>query len=86
LTNESIYDNIIHKGEKMTKRKRVGIYIDVNVWKAFNKEIKPTGQSVSRVLETVMRVATSKDAEPIYNIFDSIFQMGKKYGNIPDDK
>jgi hypothetical protein len=86
-----LWYNDYTRGDRMKKeqesfRKRRNIFIDEKVWRAFQKEIKPTGQSVSRVLETIMRVSTSKDAEPIFKIFDSIFEVGKKYGNIPDDK
>jgi hypothetical protein len=66
----------------MTKeiiRHRKGLYIDDAVWKKFQKQIKPTGQSVSRVIETVMRVATAEESEQVYNIFDSVFEAVKKH-------
>jgi hypothetical protein len=63
----------------MGKRKRIDLYIDEDVIEAYKKEIAPTGQSVSRVLETVMRISTSKNADKIMNIFDTMFEAVKKH-------
>jgi hypothetical protein len=63
----------------MGKRKRVNIWIDEDVYKAYEKEIEPTGQSVSRVLETVMRISTSKKADRIMKIFDTMFEAVSKH-------
>jgi hypothetical protein len=65
--------------EKKIKRKGFKVYIDEDVWNKYHKVIKPTGQSVSRVLETMMRITTSEDAEGIYDIFDQMFEVAKKH-------
>lgn len=60
-------------------RKHYNMTFDEEVFEKYKKAIEPTGQSVSRVLETVMRLTTSKKADIIYSIFDKMFEVAKKH-------
>ncbi len=51
-------------------RRSITIYIDRKVWSAFEKFIKPSGSSPSRMLETIMRVAVDPK---VARIWESIY-------------
>ena len=59
-------------------RKKFAIYVDEDVYHEFEESIRDTGISVSRMIEMVMRANCSKHGKTIGEIFDSIFEMGKK--------
>ena len=50
------------KGERVS----ITIYLDKNVWNEFQKFIAPSGISVSRMMETIMRVACNPQSAVIW--------------------
>jgi hypothetical protein len=52
--------------ENYKRRRSITIYIDRKVWNAFDKFIKPSGVSPSRMLEAIMRVAVDPGAARIW--------------------
>jgi hypothetical protein len=67
------------------KKERVSItiYLDKKVWNDFQKFIAPSGISVSRMMEAIMRVACNPEAAIIwegiyYAILKTISEIQKK--------
>jgi len=60
------------------KREGTNLYIDQKVFKEFEKSIKGTGLSVSRMVELMMRVSISKEGKQLENVFDALFEFKKK--------
>ena len=54
--------------EALEKEERVSItiYLDKKVWNQFQKFIAPSGISVSRMMETIMRVACNPESAVIW--------------------
>jgi hypothetical protein len=48
------------------ERVSITIYLDKKVWKDFQKFIAPSGISVSRMMEAIMRVACNPEAAIIW--------------------
>jgi len=48
------------------ERVSITIYLDKNVWNGFQKFIAPSGISVSRMMEAIMRVACNPEAAVIW--------------------
>jgi len=65
------------------ERVSITIYLDKKVWNDFQKFIAPTGISVSRMIEAIMRVACNPQAAIIweriyYAILKTISEIQKK--------
>ena len=56
------------RGDAQEKEERVSItiYLDKKVWNDFQKFIAPSGISVSRMMEAIMRVACNPEAAIIW--------------------
>ncbi len=52
--------------EKKEERVSITIYLDKKVWNDFQKFIAPSGVSVSRMMEGIMRVACNPEAAAIW--------------------
>jgi hypothetical protein len=50
------------KGERVS----ITIYLDKKVWNDFQRFIAPSGLSVSRMMETIMRVACNPESATIW--------------------
>jgi hypothetical protein len=53
-------------GKEKEERVSITIYLDKRVWNEFQKFIAPSGISVSRMMETIMRVACNPEAAIIW--------------------
>lgn len=63
----------------MVQRRRITLWLDSDLFEKFNESIKETGLSASRVIETVMRVNVSKHGAAIQDIFEAVFNIGRKH-------
>ena len=52
--------------QKKGERVSITIYLDKKVWNNFQKFIAPSGLSVSRMMEAIMRVACNPEAALIW--------------------
>ena len=52
--------------QKKEERVSITIYLDKKVWNDFQKFIAPSGISVSRMMEAIMRVACNPEAAIIW--------------------
>ena len=52
--------------QKKEERVSITIYLDKKVWNEFQKFIAPSGISVSRMMETIMRVACNPESAVIW--------------------
>ena len=73
------------RGVAREKEERVSItiYLDKKVWSDFQKFIAPSGISVSRMMETIMRVACNPESAVIwegiyYSILKTISEIRTK--------
>ena len=69
--------------QKKEERVSITIYLDKKVWNDFQKFIAPSGISISRMMEAIMRVACNPDAAIIweriyYAILKAISEIGTK--------
>jgi hypothetical protein len=69
--------------EKKEERVSITIYLDKKVWNDFQKFIAPSGVSVSRMMEGIMRVACNPGAAAIweriyYAILKAISEVERK--------
>jgi hypothetical protein len=63
------------KGQQKEERVSITIYLDKKVWNEFQKFIAPSGISVSRMMEAIMRVACNPEAAVIWErIYYSILK------------
>jgi hypothetical protein len=53
-------------GREKEERVSITIYLDKRVWNDFQKFIAPSGISVSRMMEAIMRVACNPEAAIIW--------------------
>jgi hypothetical protein len=64
-----VYSKGARKGKRaQDKEERVSItiYLDKKVWNEFQKFIAPSGMSVSRMMEAIMRVACNPESAIIW--------------------
>jgi hypothetical protein len=54
------------RGSHQKDRVSITIYLDKRVWNDFQKFIAPSGISVSRMMEAIMRVACNPEAATIW--------------------
>ena len=52
--------------QEKEERVSITVYLDKNVWNDFQKFIAPSGISVSRMMEAIMRVACNPEAAIIW--------------------
>jgi hypothetical protein len=70
-------------GSREKDRVSITIYLDKRVWNDFEKFIAPSGISVSRMMEAIMRVACNPESAIIwegiyYAILKTISEIQKK--------
>jgi hypothetical protein len=53
-------------GKEKEERVSITVYLDKRVWNDFQKFIAPSGISVSRMMEAIMRVACNPEAAVIW--------------------
>jgi hypothetical protein len=53
-------------GREKEERVSITIYLDKRVWNQFQKFIAPSGISVSRMMESIMRVACNPESAVIW--------------------
>jgi len=71
--------------QEKEERVSITIYLDKKVWNQFQKFIAPSGISVSRMMETIMRVACNPESAVIwegiyYAILKTISEIQTKEG------
>src|SRR5512136_621749 len=54
------------RGQEKEERVSITIYLDKKVWNEFQKFIAPSGMSVSRMMEAIMRVACNPESALIW--------------------
>jgi hypothetical protein len=71
------------RGQQKEERVSITIYLDKKVWNEFQKFIAPSGLSVSRMMESIMRVACDPQSAVIwegiyYAILKTISEIQKR--------
>ncbi len=71
------------RGQEKEERVSITIYLDKKVWNEFQKFIAPSGISVSRMMEAIMRVACNPESAVIwegiyYAILKTISEIQKR--------